>query len=136
MRKKLLSICVIALFIFTVLPLAKIDAGHVRNLQESSLTEKMFLCHITANGTGRFIWWLMGATFHGFGSIAVSTINFWNDGNVKIYSLLNPNKCFTITGNQSITLVGYIGYFITEPKDRLLHISIDGVALFAIDMLT
>ena len=137
MKREVFSICVIALFIFAVIP----AEGHAKSVKdfpaEGDLsTGKMLFCHITANGTGRFIWWLVGATFHDFGSIALSTINFKNCGYAKIQSLFNPADCFAVTGNQSITLVNYVGYFITEPEDGLLHIYIDGIAPLVVDVPT
>ena len=109
MKREVFSICVIALLIFAVIP----AGDHAKSVKEfpaegDLLTGKMFLCHITANGTGRFIWWLMGATFHDFGSIALFTINFKNGGYAKIQSLFNPADCFTVTGNHSIIKLGGI----------------------------
>ncbi|KAA0000821.1 MAG: hypothetical protein FE047_00675 [Thermoplasmata archaeon] len=124
--KKVLSVGIVILFI---LPAIEIKAESTK-IVESPL----FLCHITANGTGKFIWWLCGASYRGFGSILVSTINYQKEGQVKISSILNPNKQYTFTGKQHILLIGYTGRFVWEPKDDLFHISLDGIALVVIDI--
>lgn len=133
MRRRTLFVGIMVLLILSINAI-KIDGKSIKKVSETPLSsEKMFLCHITANGTGKFIWWLCGATYRGFGSIIVSTINY-QGGQTKISSILNPDKCFTITGGQRILLIGCIGSFIWEPKGDFFHISIDGIAFLVIDI--
>lgn len=126
--KKLLSIGIMMCFIFVTISSAKVDAK-VHNLQtkQASSIKNMFLCHITANGTGSSLW-LAGANFNGTALVFYGTTYLAIDGYTKMTSLINPHNDITVSGKQIIIFNGYFGSFTCEGKKLFVNISMDGVA--------
>jgi hypothetical protein len=121
MKKKILAISCIMLFLLFVIP-----AGNSQEIVKNTALNTMPIAHVIIKGNGTVF--IVHSNFMaGIGSCWAMIVTLETDGYVEINKLSDTSNITVLEGSGVVILIGFIGYYY-----HVSGINLNGVALIAV----
>jgi len=121
MKKKILAISCIMLFLLFVIP-----TGNSQEIVKDTALNTMPVAHVVikGNGTVRLV---CSISLPGFGRALAMIVKLETDGHAEINKLFDTSNITVLEGSRVVILIWFIGFYYHESG-----INLNGVALLAV----